>query len=145
MGRVVILFHHILNEDKREYIISSALELALAGWSRTGTPGIIFAEGAPDRLQELVDRLRALRWQSMELAAYETAPSRAIESLVFEEVESMSAVARGASAHGLERLLEEAQAGTGWANAVAAFGGVAKMEYHEKRAMQERQRCARTP
>jgi len=142
VGRLVLRFHHILAEDKREYIVESAMELGLSGWSRAGTPGCVLIEGEPESIGAFVARLRELKWQTMELAAYETAPTRAIEPISFEEVTSMSAVSRGATQYGLQDLLEAAKQGTGWVNATAAFGGVAKMEYHERRAMEERQRYA---
>lgn len=68
---LLIHFHHILNESKREAIQNWAHELALGGVSRPGTPGLVIVEGCKESVYLYVRRLRALRWQSMELRCME--------------------------------------------------------------------------
>ena len=54
---MLIHFHHILNDDKREVIQRWAWELELGGHSRTGTPGLIIIEGCRAAVYEYVARL----------------------------------------------------------------------------------------
>ena len=58
---VLVQFHHLLNEYKRETIVEICREMELQGWSRTGTPGLILCSGAMDAVVELVEWLRAQR------------------------------------------------------------------------------------
>jgi len=135
---LVVLLHHLLDEGKRVAIQEWAIELNLAGWSRYGTPGCIVAEGSSQDLQTLVSRLRALRWQSMEIAAYSSSSSRVIVPDVWQEVQSMRDLKQGLVHSGLEALFALAQSGEGSSSAIGAFGGPSAMEYHEKRAADER-------
>lgn len=64
---MVIFFHHLLDEWKREVIPEWAKELGLRGFSKAGHPGVILAEGTLQGTAEFVRRLRECRWQTMEL------------------------------------------------------------------------------
>ncbi|CAD7938218.1 unnamed protein product [Amoebophrya sp. A25] len=65
---LLLLFHHLLNEDKRAALVQWSRELGLHGWSKAGHPGVVLVGGAEYKAcYELVKRLRELRWQTMEV------------------------------------------------------------------------------
>lgn len=64
---LVILFHHLLNEWKRDEIPNWANELNLRGFSKAGHPGVVLVEGLVEDTSEFVRRLREQPWQTMEL------------------------------------------------------------------------------
>lgn len=74
--RVVIWSHHLLATSKRRDILAWSKELALAGYSRPGYPGAVFAEGEEDQIDEFVRRLKQLRWQALQVRAEDVGEQR---------------------------------------------------------------------
>jgi len=62
-----VWFHHIKNLNKRKHIVSWARDAALRGFSKPGFPGVVAVEGEAGACAEYLARLRALRWQVMEV------------------------------------------------------------------------------
>ena len=62
-----VWFHHIKNLNKRKHIVSWARDAALRGFSKPGFPGVVAVEGEAGACAEYLARLRALRWQAMEV------------------------------------------------------------------------------
>ena len=62
-----VWFHHIKNLNKRKHIVSWARDAALRGFSKPGFPGVVAVEGEAGACTEYLARLRALRWQAMEV------------------------------------------------------------------------------
>lgn len=91
--RVVIWSHHLLATSKRRDILSWSRELDLCGYSRPGYPGAVFAEGDEDAVDDFVQRLKALRWQALQVRAEETGETRLLAGL-----------ARGGGASGVEEV-----------------------------------------
>lgn len=80
---MVIFFHHLLNEDKREAVVEWAVEDGLGGFSKAGHPGVIFLVGRDrDRVHAYVRRLRTLRWQTMEIRLEHQGPAAYLEALL---------------------------------------------------------------
>ncbi|KAK3061072.1 hypothetical protein LTS18_007082, partial [Coniosporium uncinatum] len=69
--RVVIWSHHLLATSKRRDILTWSKELHLSGFSRPGYPGAVFVEGEVESVDEFVRRLKALRWQALQVRAEE--------------------------------------------------------------------------
>ncbi|KAL1304638.1 hypothetical protein AAFC00_003602 [Neodothiora populina] len=65
--QVTIWSHHLLSTTKRKQITSWSRELSLHGYSRPGHPGAVFAEGPEDGIDEFIARLKALRWQALQV------------------------------------------------------------------------------
>ena len=65
IGRRAIYFHHIIANNKRQFVIQEALRLRLGGFSKIGWPGIVIIEGDESHCQEYVSRLQHLRWKQM--------------------------------------------------------------------------------
>ncbi|KAK3079648.1 hypothetical protein LTS18_004317 [Coniosporium uncinatum] len=74
--RVVIWSHHLLATSKRRDILTWSKELHLSGFSRPGYPGAVFAEGEVESVDEFVRRLKALRWQALQVRAEEVGGER---------------------------------------------------------------------
>eukprot|EP00392_Amoebophrya_sp_AT5.2_P019064 g19775.t1 len=65
---IVVFFHHLLNEQKREDIVRWCRQSQICGWSKAGHPGLIVAMGQRfHEVYDLVKKLRQLRWQTMEI------------------------------------------------------------------------------
>lgn len=65
--RVLLWYHHIRAPGKKRAIDEWAAELRLHGLVKHGWPGIVYAEGLADDVDEYVHRLRGLRWKAMAL------------------------------------------------------------------------------
>lgn len=65
----MVRFHHLLGEEKRELLQRWASDLQINGLSCSGTPGVVIFEGREDSVCEYLRRLRAQRWQTMEVRA----------------------------------------------------------------------------
>lgn len=78
--QVVIWSHHLLATSKRRAIQSWSKELRLAGFARPGHPGAVFAEGQVDQIDEFVRRLKALRWQALQVRAEDVVEARILGS-----------------------------------------------------------------
>jgi len=77
MFKTVLLWsHHLLATSKRKDIVSWSRELRLAGYSRPGHPGAILIEGAQPDVDEFVSRIKALRWQALQVRGEEVRASR---------------------------------------------------------------------
>lgn len=74
--QVVIWSHHLLATSKRRSIQTWSKELHLSGFARPGYPGAVFAEGEEDQVDEFVRRLKALRWQALQVRAEDIVESR---------------------------------------------------------------------
>eukprot|EP00924_Labyrinthula_sp_SR-Ha-C_P002895 snap_masked-scaffold_13-processed-gene-10.24-mRNA-1 protein AED:0.47 eAED:0.47 QI:0/0/0/0.33/1/1/3/0/245 len=57
--------HHIKSTKKRKFIISTAKELNLTGFSKIGYPGVIIVHGKENCCNEFVKRIKALRWKAI--------------------------------------------------------------------------------
>ncbi|KAG8628766.1 hypothetical protein KVT40_002631 [Elsinoe batatas] len=91
--------HHLLATSKRKDILSWARELHLSGFSRPGYPGAIVIEGEDDNVDEFERRIKALRWQALQVRGEETSSRRILvkpggEALGMAEVEDLSEVVK---------------------------------------------------
>ncbi len=73
LARKLVHFHHIIAQSKRQAILEGACELAIGGVCKIGWPGLLVMEGPEDGCNELVMRLRRLKWQMMKLRGEELA------------------------------------------------------------------------
>jgi len=128
---LLVDFHHLLNEYKRETIVQICVESELCGWSRAGTPGKILVSGGLSAVSELVDWLRIQRWQTMRLSGLVVG---APELPAFSELECTMKV--------WEATLEQANVDASTLNSTEAtklvhsvFGGA--QTYSEKRVEED--------
>jgi len=120
---IVIHFHHILNELKREMILEVANELRVHFCvSKYGTPGVIVLEAPIGSIESFLSILRSQPWQTMDIRACRTilhdrdsschfffpdaerriVELKAMKSLWFEldKVEKQSEIFRDSKVHG---------------------------------------------
>ena len=70
---IVIHFHHILSELKREMILDVARELDVHFCiSKYGTPGVVIIEAPTESVESFLSILRSQRWQTMDIRACRT-------------------------------------------------------------------------
>ena len=69
--RTLIWSHHLLATSKRKAILTWSRELCLGGYSRPGYPGAVFVEGEIENVDEFVRRMKALKWQALQVRAEE--------------------------------------------------------------------------
>lgn len=108
--RVVIWSHHLLATSKRRDIITWSRELRLSGYSRPGYPGAVFVEGEEGDVDEFLRRLKALRWQALQVRAEEVGDERVCgtgEGVT--EVEGLGEVTEGlrGAGHGVAEMFLE--------------------------------------
>ena len=63
--RLWIHSHHIYNKNKRKFLIETADQLELSGFSCPGKPGFICVEGPGEDCDEFWTRVRQLTWQKI--------------------------------------------------------------------------------
>ncbi len=73
LSRKLVHFHHIIAQSKRQAILEGACELEIGGICKIGWPGLLVMEGPEDGCNELVRRLRRLKWQMMKIRGEELA------------------------------------------------------------------------
>ncbi|KAK3245120.1 hypothetical protein CYMTET_45295, partial [Cymbomonas tetramitiformis] len=69
---------HLLIKLQGDWVSNAYQSLGgaqLGGFSKPGTPGLVVLEGAKVRILEYLDRLRTLKWQTMEIRAEKAAPN----------------------------------------------------------------------
>ncbi|KAL1499839.1 hypothetical protein AB1Y20_012524 [Prymnesium parvum] len=66
-GARILWFHHIKATEKRKLLVRWAREASLSGFSKPGFPGVVVVGGDERECGEYVRRVRALRWQAMEV------------------------------------------------------------------------------
>ena len=71
IGRAVVWFHHIKSPKKKASIAAWSNELNTRGFAKPGYPGVLYAEGEKDNVDELLRRMRAQRWKAMAVRAEE--------------------------------------------------------------------------
>ncbi len=71
--RILVHFHHIIAQSKRRAILEGACELEIGGICKIGWPGLLVMEGPEDGCNELLRRLRRLKWQMMKIRGEEFA------------------------------------------------------------------------
>jgi len=114
LGRRLIYFHHIINKNKREFVIKEALAHGLGGYSKFGWPGVVVVEGEEGQVAAYVRLLQTLRWKEIRVRGEERVVCREGEGMDdlrrlhrgFEELEAreLSVLARHMREAGLEEL-----------------------------------------
>jgi len=84
--RVWIHSHHIYNKHKRKFLVDTADQLSLSGFSCPGKPGFICVEGHEVDCDEYWARVRQLTWQKINLISKEVNVKTAFPLTSFEEL-----------------------------------------------------------
>jgi hypothetical protein len=70
-GHVLFTSHHLLAPSKRRDLASLASRYRLLGFGKVGHPGIIYAEGDVDDLEEFVREVKSWQWLALRLRVLE--------------------------------------------------------------------------
>ncbi|KAF2149636.1 DUF1115-domain-containing protein [Myriangium duriaei CBS 260.36] len=93
--RLLLWAHHLLATSKRRDILSWSRDLRLSGFSRPGYPGAILVEGEAEDVAEFERRIKALRWQALQVRGEEDSDTRMLgEGQGVREVEELSEVVK---------------------------------------------------
>ncbi|KAH7886395.1 hypothetical protein F5I97DRAFT_1275052 [Phlebopus sp. FC_14] len=76
--------HHLVSPTKRRSMQQWSAELGIIGFAKVGYPGVIYAEGAQESVEEFVANVKAMQWlalrarfvEPVESVAETTAPTR---------------------------------------------------------------------
>ncbi|KAF5384802.1 hypothetical protein D9615_000942 [Tricholomella constricta] len=73
--------HHLISPNKRRSLQNWSTSLSLSGFAKVGYPGVIYAEGQKEEVEEFVGYVKAMQWLALrvrfveELPEYETSSS----------------------------------------------------------------------
>lgn len=63
----LIVTHHLLSPTKRKLLIQLSSELNLVGFSKTGHPGILYATGDKEDIQEWLVQVKSWNWLALKV------------------------------------------------------------------------------
>ncbi|KAI5885279.1 uncharacterized protein SCHCODRAFT_02593693 [Schizophyllum commune H4-8] len=78
--------HHLVSPTKRRNMQSWTASLNISGFAKVGYPGVIYAYGPKDAVEDFVDRVKAMQWLALRL--------RFLDALPEEEQDASKAVER---------------------------------------------------
>ncbi|KAF9078643.1 hypothetical protein BDP27DRAFT_1309935 [Rhodocollybia butyracea] len=67
--------HHLVSPTKRRNLQQWSSSLSIRGFSKVGYPGVIYAEGEHEDVQEFVDNVKAMQWLALRLRFMEPIPN----------------------------------------------------------------------
>ncbi|KAK7051495.1 hypothetical protein VNI00_004469 [Paramarasmius palmivorus] len=76
--------HHLVSPTKRRNLQLWSSQLSLSGFSKVGYPGVIYAEGAKENVEDFVGRIKAMNWLALRV--------RFVENLVLGETQERQGV-----------------------------------------------------
>ena len=66
--------HHLISPTKRRNMQLWSSQLEITGFAKVGHPGIIYAEGAKDCVEEFVAKIKAMQWLALRVRFIEPIP-----------------------------------------------------------------------
>ncbi|KAH6911047.1 hypothetical protein BKA70DRAFT_1370811 [Coprinopsis sp. MPI-PUGE-AT-0042] len=72
--------HHLISPKKRKALQQWTSSLSLAGFAKVGYPGIIYAQGSQENLEEFVANVKAMQWLALKVRFVEPLPTKYLES-----------------------------------------------------------------
>ncbi|KAJ3999047.1 hypothetical protein F5050DRAFT_1088851 [Lentinula boryana] len=66
--------HHLVSPTKRRNLQQWSLSLSVSGFAKVGYPGVIYAEGTQENIEEFVDNVKAMQWLALRLRFMEPVP-----------------------------------------------------------------------
>lgn len=103
----LLISHHLLSSTKRKDLVSLSSQLSLIGFSKTGHPGIMYAVGTKDDLDEWIREVKSWNWLALKVRM--TPEPLNVDSLV-PSGKGIDAGARGGKGRGewveLEKIAE---------------------------------------
>ncbi|KIK68413.1 hypothetical protein GYMLUDRAFT_68276 [Collybiopsis luxurians FD-317 M1] len=66
--------HHLVSPTKRRNLQQWSSSLFISGFAKVGYPGVIYAEGMRQNVEEFVDNVKAMQWLALKLRFMEPVP-----------------------------------------------------------------------
>ncbi|KAF5366138.1 hypothetical protein D9757_010957 [Collybiopsis confluens] len=66
--------HHLVSPTKRRNLQQWSSSLSISGFAKVGHPGVIYAEGTQEDVQEFIDNVKAMQWLALRLRFMERIP-----------------------------------------------------------------------
>lgn len=66
--------HHLISLNKRRSLQEWSSSLSIAGFAKVGYPGIIYAEGDRENLEEFVRNVKGMQWLALKVRLMEPLP-----------------------------------------------------------------------
>jgi len=73
---VLFTSHHLISPNKRRSLQQWTSSLALEGFAKVGYPGVIYAQGERQNIEEFVDNVKAMQWLALKVRFVEPLPRR---------------------------------------------------------------------
>ncbi|KAH8825672.1 hypothetical protein DL96DRAFT_1499901, partial [Flagelloscypha sp. PMI_526] len=71
---VLFTSHHLISPTKRKNLQSWSSSLSLSGFAKVGYPGLIYAQGTQDDIEEFVTDVKAMQWLALRVRFVEPLP-----------------------------------------------------------------------
>ncbi|KAJ3556358.1 hypothetical protein NM688_g2071 [Phlebia brevispora] len=70
--------HHLVSPTKRRNLHQWSSQLDISGFAKVGYPGIIYAEGPKDSVEDFVSRIKAMQWLALRMRFIEPVPNQEV-------------------------------------------------------------------
>ncbi|KAJ3854360.1 hypothetical protein EV368DRAFT_36908 [Lentinula lateritia] len=67
MYHALFISHHLISPTKRRNLQQWSMSLSISGFAKVGYPGVIYAEGMQENIEEFVDNVKAMQWLALRL------------------------------------------------------------------------------
>ncbi|KAF9554054.1 hypothetical protein CPC08DRAFT_644792 [Agrocybe pediades] len=73
---VLFSSHHLISPNKRRSLQQWTSSLSLEGFAKVGYPGVIYAQGERQNVEEFVENVKAMQWLALKVRFVEPLPAR---------------------------------------------------------------------
>lgn len=67
MYHALLTSHHLISPNKRRSLQSWSASLLIAGFAKVGYPGVIYAQGQRENVEEFVANIKAMQWLALKV------------------------------------------------------------------------------
>ncbi|KAJ3860819.1 hypothetical protein EV359DRAFT_5276, partial [Lentinula novae-zelandiae] len=67
MHHALFISHHLISPTKRRNLQQWSKSLSISGFAKVSYPGVIYAEGIQENIEEFVDNIKAMQWLALKL------------------------------------------------------------------------------
>ncbi|KAG6919087.1 hypothetical protein DXG01_009340 [Tephrocybe rancida] len=105
--------HHLLSPSKRRSLQGWSASLSLSGFAKVGYPGVIYASGLQDDVEEFVTNVKAMQWLALKVRFIEQLPgSQMRDDRCWSEFQKVGEVVEEMRRLGREQYIVEMSIGS---------------------------------
>ncbi|KAF8079287.1 hypothetical protein FPV67DRAFT_1468262 [Lyophyllum atratum] len=71
--------HHLISPNKRRSLQTWSASLSISGFAKVGYPGVIYAQGQKENVEEFVENIKAMQWLALKVRFVEELPEDGAE------------------------------------------------------------------